>query len=223
MKFVLRLMKSVFLWFLSEMRYAWFQFGPGEKRLYAGDISHPALHKKSLGLSLSKRDWRHIRCDVTRPLPFKTNTIDVFQSEDVFEHISYDQLPAVLSEILRVLKPGGLFRLSVPDYRSQILKDRTHYDDQGNPIFDPGGGGFFADGMVCGGGRLWFPRIETVRELFEGIGFSKIESLHFHDEVGNPHLTEIDYRLGHVLRTPDFDQRARTLGAPLSIVVDATK
>jgi SAM-dependent methyltransferase len=215
--------KTIFNRCLSISRFALFRLGRGEKRLYAGDISHPDFHRKCLGLSLKKRDWRHIRCDVTETLPFRSNSIDVFQSEDVFEHISYEKLPAVILEIYRVLKPGGVFRLSVPDYRSQILKDRTHFDGQGNPIFDPGGGGFFRGGKIGGGGHVWFPRIESVIGLFEGIGFSKIEPLHYHDESGNPHLEKIDYQLGHVLRTPDFDERAKRLGAPLSIVVDATK
>ena len=43
--------------------------------------------------------------------------MDVVQSEDVFEHISYYELQNTLTEIHRILKPTGNLRLSVPDYR----------------------------------------------------------------------------------------------------------
>lgn len=48
------------------------------------------------------------------------NSVDIYQSEDVFEHIEYQTIPSIFNEIYRVLKPNGLFRLSMPDYRCDI-------------------------------------------------------------------------------------------------------
>jgi len=80
---------------------------------------------KFVGLSLNESDSRHIQHNVTEPLPFPDDCVDVYQSEDVFEHIDPGKLPSVINEIYRVLKPGGLFRLSLPDYRCNILRERS--------------------------------------------------------------------------------------------------
>lgn len=59
------------------------------------------------------------------------------------EHIKYTDLPDILNEIYRILKPGGLFRLSVPDYNCDILWERSEKDSNGKIRFDPGGGGSY--------------------------------------------------------------------------------
>ena len=56
-------------------------------RLYAGDIPEMEEYKNLIGLSIAKKDYRHISHNVTKPFPLKDNSIDSFQSEDVFEHI----------------------------------------------------------------------------------------------------------------------------------------
>src|SRR5437764_919670 len=79
-------------------------------RLYAGDVpaSHPSPIETFVGLSLKKSDAQHIQHDILNPMPLPDNCVDRYQSEDVFEHIEYAQLRAVIDEIYRVLKPGGL-------------------------------------------------------------------------------------------------------------------
>lgn len=192
-------------------------------KLYAGDVSHLDLHPGVLGLSLTKRDWNHIQCDITSSLPFVTSSVDFFQAEDVFEHIEFSELGEVVAEIFRVLKPGGLFRLSVPDYRSPILRRRVILNDYGEPVFDPGGGGYLEDGKVAGGGHLWFPTLEQVEQLFVAVPFRRVEFLHYYDSKGEAHINPVDYRLGHVLRSPDHDARVASPRLPLSIIVDAWK
>lgn len=55
-----------------------------------------------------------LRGDATR-LPFADNRFDVVTMLDVLEHVEDDC--AAVSEIYRVLKPGGVFILSVPAYQ----------------------------------------------------------------------------------------------------------
>jgi ubiquinone/menaquinone biosynthesis C-methylase UbiE len=64
--------------------------------------------------SEQKRSIALLRGDATR-LPFADNHFDVVTMLDVLEHVE-DDLAAV-SEIHRVLKPGGAFVLSVPAYQ----------------------------------------------------------------------------------------------------------
>lgn len=48
--------------------------------------------------------------------PFADESMDEVYASHVLEHLGYhEELPAALAGIHRVLKPGGAFRLSVPD------------------------------------------------------------------------------------------------------------
>ena len=48
-------------------------------------------------------------------IPFETGTFDVVYHSQVLEHIPKDNAPAFLAECLRVLRPGGILRVVVPD------------------------------------------------------------------------------------------------------------
>jgi ADP-heptose:LPS heptosyltransferase/predicted O-methyltransferase YrrM/sulfatase maturation enzyme AslB (radical SAM superfamily)/SAM-dependent methyltransferase len=190
--------------------------------LYAGDIPEDVNYKTQLiGLSLTHSDFRHIQHDITTTIPLHESSTDFFQAEDVFEHIAYDQLLPVLNEIHRILKPGALFRLSVPDYRCDILHDRSDKDSLGNIVFDPFGGG-----RQESPGHVWFPRIDNLRPLLEASRFGAdgtITFLHYYDHNGEGVTHPIDYSKGHVQRTPDFDPRVQSPYRPMSMVVDLTK
>jgi predicted SAM-dependent methyltransferase len=69
--------------------------------------------------------------DLRFPLPFTDNAWSGVYSHHVLEHLEYRHACALLHEIHRVLKPGGLVRLVVPDservirlYASDELRDR---------------------------------------------------------------------------------------------------
>ena len=49
------------------------------------------------------------------PLKIKSNSIDVVYSSSVLEHLEEDKL-TVLKDWVRVLKPNGVLRVSVPDF-----------------------------------------------------------------------------------------------------------
>lgn len=53
--------------------------------------------------------------DITKPLSFEDSTIDAVYASHVYEHLDLGQAERFLAEILRVLKPGGIVRLVVPD------------------------------------------------------------------------------------------------------------
>jgi glycosyltransferase involved in cell wall biosynthesis/SAM-dependent methyltransferase len=190
-------------------------------KLYAGDIPDSEEYKNLIGLSIEKNDYRHIRHDITSPLPLNDNAVESFQAEDVMEHIDYSKLPAVINEIHRVLKPGGYFRLSVPDYGTDVYINRSIKDNNGNIIFDPGGGGTQENP-----GHLWYPRFDNVTALLAQTNFKtdgEIKFLHYYKMDGTPVTNTIDYSKGFVHRTPDFDQRVQTPYRPMSMVVDLIK
>ncbi len=190
-------------------------------RLYAGDIPAIPGYLGVVGLSEHAGDERHIRHDVRTPFPIPSESTDSFQSEDVFEHIAYDQLIQVFDEVWRILKAGGLFRLSVPDYRCDLLIARSIKAPGGRIVFDPGGGG-----TLQKPGHVWFPVFETVRELVRGSRFGDAgyaNFLHYFDEDGRPVTNPVDYRFGMVHRTPDYDNRVCSPRRPMSLIVDLIK
>lgn len=197
--------------------------------LYAGDMP---LDRRSrfpfIGLSLFKNDQYHIQHDMTNHIDLPDESVNIFQSEDVFEHIDYQTLPGVFNEIYRVLKPRGLFRLSMPDYRCDVLINRSRKDEQGVVFFDADGGGSYdeVNKKVIGGGHVWFPNYENVKSLIQQTNFDmhKVHFLHYYSPItGLGICNDIDYSNGFIQRTPDYDQRVSNPRRPMSIVVDLYK
>jgi predicted SAM-dependent methyltransferase len=58
----------------------------------------------------------HLVQKIDRLARFKSNSVDFIYASHVLEHISHRETIKVLQEWKRVLKPGGLLRLSVPDF-----------------------------------------------------------------------------------------------------------
>lgn len=195
--------------------------------LYAGDCINNISQYPFIGLSLQCNNNTNIQHDILNKMDLFDNSVDIYQSEDVFEHIEYDKLQDVINEIYRVLKPGGLFRLSMPDYRCDILYNRSEKNDDNKIIFDKGGGGDYdyENKKVINGGHVWFPKYELVESLLNKTSFqkNKINFLHYYDINNNSINKVIDYSKGHINRTPDYDIRVKHPYRTMSIVVDCYK
>tara|TARA_B100001250_G_C19726900_1_gene756528 strand:- start:509 stop:1147 length:639 start_codon:yes stop_codon:yes gene_type:complete len=180
-----------------------------------------------IGLQLEPSNEYNIQHNVLNKMDLYDNSVDIYQSEDVFEHIEYNELCNVINEIYRVLKPEGLFRFSIPDYRCDILYNRCIKTENNEIIFDPNGGGSYDynNNKVINGGHVWFPRYESVKSLLDKTNFeqNKINFLHYYDENNNSVTKIIDYSKGYIHRTPDFDNRVNNPYRPMSIVVDCYK
>jgi predicted SAM-dependent methyltransferase len=210
--------------------------------LYAGDLKQWNTITLEERFRLTKKNWigltlpiygngkgsydnNHIYCDITKPIPLQDNCVDIFQSEDVHEHIEEEYLLNSINEIYRILKPNGLFRLSLPDYNCDILYDRTEKYINGELKFDKAGGGFFdiSRNKVMGNGHVWFPTYDKVNTLLNSSNFKNITYLHYYTNKKNFYLNKIDHSLGFVKRTPDFDIRVKNPDRPMSLVVDCYK
>lgn len=62
----------------------------------------------------------------TLNLPFRDNTFDRVICAEVMEHV-HDDVKAC-SELVRVLKPGGLIAITVPTYISELIYDTLTYE-----------------------------------------------------------------------------------------------
>lgn len=54
-------------------------------------------------------------CNLKKPLPWQTNSVAAIYAGEVWEHLEYPDGQRLTAECYRVLKPGGVLRLCVPD------------------------------------------------------------------------------------------------------------
>lgn len=67
------------------------------------------------------------RIDITRPVPFKDNSVDFILGEHICEHVSAPDCFRFFLESHRILKPGGVLRVCVPIL--DRIQDPTHCID----------------------------------------------------------------------------------------------
>jgi predicted SAM-dependent methyltransferase len=88
---------------------------------------HPILRKTLLLLHFmsadkAERPWsRDIFIhDVRKPLPFQDGCADAVYASHVFEHLYREEGQQLVRESFRVLVPGGIIRIVVPDLRDAV-------------------------------------------------------------------------------------------------------
>jgi predicted SAM-dependent methyltransferase len=57
-----------------------------------------------------------VALDVTKPLPFADASIEAIFTEHMVEHLTYQEAFRLARECARVLRPGGVVRVVVPDF-----------------------------------------------------------------------------------------------------------
>ena len=71
-------------------------------------------------IDLAKYDHIDFEMPVDKLNIFSNNSIDEIYASHVIEYFDRDKVKIVLEEWYRVLKPGGLLRLAVPNFNSLI-------------------------------------------------------------------------------------------------------
>lgn len=104
----------------------------------------------------------HVVADVERPLPFRDGCFAVVGAYDVVEHVQ--DLVALVTEVHRVLRPGGVFRVTTPHFSSaNAYTDPAHRRALGLRSFD-----YFADSHpLAYYSRARF-RVRVARLMFKG-------------------------------------------------------
>jgi SAM-dependent methyltransferase len=64
--------------------------------------------------------------DLRKGIPAESNSIDAVYHSHTLEHIDRAEVPGFMAEILRVLKPGGIHRIVVPDLERAV---RAYIED----------------------------------------------------------------------------------------------
>jgi SAM-dependent methyltransferase len=110
-----------------------------------------SLMNRVLGIFSMTWDKRIFLHDLRKPFPWGDATADVVYSSHTLEHLSREDGQRFLSECCRVLKPGGIIRILVPDLAVTV----AHYLDGRTP----------ADRFVEGLGVLYTPGKSFLKRL----------------------------------------------------------
>ena len=76
--------------------------------------------ENTIGLDILPGFKPDIIRDIVKGLPFDSDKFDEIEIFHVLEHIDHKDGDFVMSEIHRVLKPGGIVRIEVPYWRDDI-------------------------------------------------------------------------------------------------------
>jgi len=71
-----------------------------------------------VNIDFTSGDPRVQSVNLLKGLPFPDNSFDAVYSSHVLEHFTKAQAAALLNEARRVLKPGGILRIVVPDFEN---------------------------------------------------------------------------------------------------------
>lgn len=107
----------------------WLRENPGKKQLNLGSGPRGIVGQGWFNVDGFKDQNVLYLCDFNRPLPFEANVFDFIFTEHVLEHFDFSHGQKLLAECHRILKPGGILRVIVPD-GEKILK--SYFD---NPAF----------------------------------------------------------------------------------------
>lgn len=126
--------------------------------------------------------------DLTKGIPLESGTMKGIFTEHCLEHLEFEDGAYVLSECWRVLKPGGILRITVPDgelYLSrynQIMNGDAHLEmplsrlDLGNEIYTP----MMSVNRVFGEfGHKFIYDFDTLSKLLEKLNFVDIRKESF--------------------------------------------
>jgi predicted SAM-dependent methyltransferase len=115
-----------FLHFFLRPRLPKLPDGALRLHLGCGKINHPGF----VNIDAIPRRHVHYVQAVDRLGRFRDGSVELVYACHVLEHFSHLQVPQVLREWARVLKPGGKLCLSVPDFERLL----DIYHDSGNDV-----------------------------------------------------------------------------------------
>jgi SAM-dependent methyltransferase len=106
--------------------------GSWNARLNALPASVQQMVRSALrGINSRMHQWPpHVRyVNLLKPLPFANYSVDAVYASHVWEHLYRQDAEKVTREVLRVLKPGGVLRLAVPNLEHYC---RVYLSDAGS-------------------------------------------------------------------------------------------
>ncbi len=133
--------------------------------LGCGSINHPEF------INIDGAPFSHVHYvrAIDDLSPFKDETINLIYASHCLEHFSYLEVPNILLDWFRKLKPGGILRLSVPDFEQIVciyLENDRNIDTIIGPLMGGQGNKFDFHQIVFNSRKL--------KELLIDAGFKDV-------------------------------------------------
>jgi predicted SAM-dependent methyltransferase len=136
-------------------------------------------------------------CDIRDGLPLASDSVDYAVGIHALPEVPYDDLIPVLTELHRVLKPGGVLRLALPDLAKGVAAyqqgDREYFlipDDEWQDI----GSKLIVQLIWYGYSRTLFVR-GFVEELLQKAGFTDVRHVGYRETASaHPEIVDLDNR-----------------------------
>ena len=134
--------------------------------------------------------------DMREPIPLSSSSVSFLYSEHFFEHLDYPyDACRFLSEAYRLLEPGGIFSVGVPDTRWPLLDyagvGDGKYIETSAKRWHPGWTKTFLDHINYhfrqAGEHRYAYDFETLRHALEGIGFVNVRERDFDSALDSAH------------------------------------
>jgi SAM-dependent methyltransferase len=133
------------------------------------------------------RQHAFVHHDLRYGIPFETRSIDFLYSSHCLEHLFRDEVERLLREAFRVLKPGGHFRIAVPDLERAVA---VYQEGRREEALDF----FFARSRSGHFNRhQYLYDFGLLRGLLFDAGFRSVERCRFR-EGGTPDIEQLDNR-----------------------------
>ena len=171
-------------------------------------MSEPSVRRLNWGCGSSpKPGWINsdrrsvgvvdVVADIHDGLPLDDDSIDYAVSVHALQEIPYAGLVPALRELRRVLRPGGVLRLVLPDLdkgiRAYLANDREHFlvpDEEAKSL----GGKFIVHMLWHGHSRVLFT-YDFVEELLLKAGFAHVSRCVYRKTASvYPGIVELDNR-----------------------------
>jgi predicted SAM-dependent methyltransferase len=138
-----------------------------------------------------------ISCDIRDGLPLEDASIDYVASIHALPELAYPDIEVALRDLHRVLKPGGVLRLSLPDLdraiRAYLDRDASYFlipDEDARTL----SGKMIVQLTWYGYSRSLYTA-EFIEEQLLRAGFARVEHCSFgQTSSGHPGITELDNR-----------------------------
>ena len=154
--------------------------------------------------------------DLSRGIPAADNSIEAVYHSHMLEHLDRDVAVNFMQEVARVLRPGGIHRIAVPDLDSSVRRCIEHLDsDDRSELHDPYIGALLEqsvrreaagtsaqsrwrrvlENLVLGDARKrgethqWMYDSKSLSELLSRTGFTNVRRYRF-GESGIPNWTD---------------------------------
>ena len=155
-------------------------------------------------------DYEHLNSKDVINLPYDDNSIDLIYASHLIAYFNRDEIKEILKKWFKKLKPGGVFRVATPDFKSivKLIENGSKLDSFLGPLY----------GKMNMGNKIIYHKTvydyDSLKTLLLECGFKKID---FYNWKNTEHSDFDDHSQAYF---PHMDKENGTL---ISLNIEAKK